>query len=230
VFPEPGLYPMTDMHLAGLNGFDIVLSGYWEVPADTTPERAREIHGTDAEAILYEMAAEFSHAGASTDVRLQFGPAGAAERDYQSRLVDETDADGVLLAEDLASFLTILVPLRDSRHQAQIVDFVSGFHADDLFVVELYHVASDEADVESAETMLRTVERTLLDRGFSEADLEVTVEVARDAKAAIAAHAREHHLAVIGETEQPGTEDQLFGPVCTYIAEESGTPVVSVQE
>jgi hypothetical protein len=28
VFPEPELHPMTDMHLAGLNGFDVVLSGY----------------------------------------------------------------------------------------------------------------------------------------------------------------------------------------------------------
>jgi len=34
----------------------------------------------------------------------------------------------------------------------------------------------------------------------------------------------------MGETEQPGAEDLLFGPACTYIAEESETPIVVVQE
>lgn len=229
-FPEPDLYPLTEMPLEGLNGFDIVLSGYWKVPDSLTPREAREVHETEAEAILYEMAAQLSHAGAATDVRLHFGPAGVAEREHQQQVVEETDAAGILLADHLSSLLNILVPLRDIRHQEQIVEFVSAFDADSLFVLELYHVAADEDAVASAEEMLHTVEETLRSRGFSEADLELTVEVAEDAKAAITARARNHHLVVMGETANPEAQDRLFGPVCEYIAAASETPIVVVQE
>ena len=230
VFPEPELYLMDDMHLSGLRGFKLVLSGYWEVPDGLSPDAVRENHETDAEADLYEIAAQFSRAGARTDIQLQFGATGAAEREYQSRLAAETGADGVLLAEELQSVHNILVPLRDSRHQSEIVDLVSGFDADSLFILELYHVTPDDAAADAATDMLRDVEDTLLDRGFSEVDLEVTVEVAEDPNAALAATARDHHMVVLGETEQPEVSNQLFGPICTYIAEESGTPIIVVHE
>jgi len=228
VFPEPDLYPMTDIHPEALGSFDVVLSGYWELPEHRSSDEGRETHETEAEAVLYEMAAQFSHAGVSTDVRLQFGPAGTAERHHQN-VVEETGAAGILLAEQLPSLLNVLVPLRGVRHQDEIVDFVSTFDADSLFVVELYHAAPDEAAVDSAEEMLGEVRDTLLSRGFSAADIETTVEVTGDARAAIAARARDHHLVVLGETEEDDAEDQLFGPVCAYIARESETPIVVVQ-
>jgi nucleotide-binding universal stress UspA family protein len=218
------------MPLEVLNGFDVVLSGYWEIAGGTTAEQARAAHETDADAILYEMAAQFSHAGASTDIELTFGEGGEAEREYQNRLADEIDADTVLLADRLPTLLNVLVPLRDSRHQEEIVDFVSAFDTDGLFVLELYHAAPDEAAAEAAVDMLDAVERTLLERGFTDADVESTVEVADDPKAGIAATAEAHHLVVIGETEQAGVDESLFGPVCRYIAEESSTPVAVVRD
>jgi nucleotide-binding universal stress UspA family protein len=218
---------MADMPLEALNGFDIVLSGYWEIPDGTTPAQARTAHEVEADAMLYEMAAHLSQAGAATDIRLEFGP-GEQEREHQQRLADELDADGILLADNLSSLLNILVPLRDRRHTAEIVDFVTAFDSDSLFILELYHVVSEDTDIEAATEMLQAVEQTLLDRGFTEADMEVTVEVADDPKAAIAEFARNHHLVVMGETEQ--SDDQLFGPVCSYIAEQSETPVAVVKD
>ena len=229
-FAEPELYPMDDMHLAGLRGFDIVLSGYWGVPEGLSPETVRDDHETGAEATLYEIAAQFSRAGARTDVQLQFGAAGVTEREYHNRMIADTDADGVLLADHLQSVHNILVPLRDSRHQAEIIDLVSAFDADSLFILELYHVTPDDAAADAATEMLRDVEDTLLARGFSEADLEVTVEVADDPDAALATTARDHHMVVLGETEQPEASDRLFGPICTYVAEESRTPIIAVRE
>lgn len=220
---------MSDVDLTGLNGFDIVLSGYWEVPEEFTPAEARAAHRTDAEAILYDMAADFSRAGARADIRLQFGPAGAADG-HQRRVVEDTDAAGIMLADHLSSLLNILIPLRDIRHQEEIVEFVSDLNPDSIFALELYHVAADEEAVEAGMEMLRTVETTLLDRGFSEADIELTVEVSQDARAAITDCARDHHLVVMGKTAEPGTEDQLFGPVCQYIAADSETPLIVVQE
>lgn len=221
---------MTDMHLAGLNGFDIVIWGYWEVPEHITTEEAREGHETEAQAVLYDMATQFSHAGSATDIRLEFGPAGAAKRASQNRLVEETDADGILLADQLTSLLNILVPLRDVRHLEEIVEFVSTFDGEGLFALELYHATDDQGTVTGAEEMLHSVEERLLASGFSEADIEITVAVADDAEAAIVERAREHNVVVIGKTQDPAAQDQFFGPVCRYIAAESRTPVIVVQE
>jgi nucleotide-binding universal stress UspA family protein len=229
VFPDPTPYPLTDMPLEELTGFDIVLSGYWEVPENRSVEEVREAHQTDADAVLYDMAAQFSRAGAPTDIQLQFGPAGAARRDHQSQVAEETAADGILLADRLSSFHNILVPLRDVRHQEEVVEFVSTFAPDDLFVVELYHVSTDKTDVSAAQEMLQPVKDLLLKRGFSESDVEITVEVARDVKAAIAAKARDYNLVVMGETEEPDAEGELFGPVCRFIAAEADRPIIVVQ-
>jgi len=229
VFPDPAPYPLTDMPLEELTGFTVVLSGYWEVPEGGSVEDAREAHRTEADAVLYDMAAQFSRAGAPTEIRLQFGPAGAVGHRHQNH-VEETEADAILLADRLSSFHNILVPLRDVRHQEEVVAFVSEFAPDDLFVVELYHVSPDEADVTPAEEMLQPVRELLLDRGFSESDIEMTVEVAQDARAAIAAKARNHNLVVMGETEEADAEGELFGPICRFIADEADRPIIVVQQ
>lgn len=229
VFPDPEPYPLTDPYIEGLNGFDIVLFGYWEVPDGTSPEAARDAHETEAEAVLYETAADFSHAGASTDVQLHFGRAGAEEDALQDRIAEEADADGVLIPRRLSMLNNVLVPLRDDRKLDEVVDFVSAFDPETIFVVELYHAAHDASDVGEAETMLEAVKRTLLDRGFSESDLEVTVEVHADAGAAIVDRARNHNIVVMGETEELDDETRFLGPVYRVIAERTDTPIVVIR-
>ena len=230
VFPEPKLYPLTDVNIRGLDDFDIILFGYWEVSEGTAVSTARDAHEAEAQAVLYEMAAKFSHAGAVTDVELHFGSSGADQRDLLNRIVEETDPGGVLFADRLSSWTNVLVPLRDSRHQEQIVDFVSEFHTDDIFALELYHAASNEETRDKGEEMLKRVEDTLLSRGFSEPDLKVTVEVTDDRQSAVAAKARKHNVVVIGETEEPDVKNRLFGPMTEYIDNETNTPVVVVRE
>lgn len=217
------------MSIAELDGFNVVLYGYWEVPETTTPEAAREAHEIEAKAILYEMAAEFSHAGAATDIQLHFGHAGTDQSTLQQRISEETAADAILLATQLRSVTNVLVPLRDARHGEQLVDFLCAFDTDSIFVLELYHVAADEDAVAPAETMLESVEETLLARGFSEGNLELTVEVAADARSAIAERARSHNVVVLGETEQSSFEDRLVGPTSEYVAEESETATIVIR-
>lgn len=227
IFPNPALHPLNDSSITGLENFDIELFGYWKIPENTDAERARESHETEAEAVLYEMAATFSRAGASTDIQLHFGPGGEDNRELQSRISEETDCDVVLIADDLTAFDNILVPMRDDQHKRQIVDFVSLFDVDDIFVLELYHATADEGDVESAEQMLDSVEETLLDGEFTEADIETTVEVTDDAKAAIAEKARGHNIVVTG---QPADRDRLFSPVYEYVDERTTTPIAVVRD
>jgi hypothetical protein len=116
--------------------------------------------------------------------------------------------------------------MRDDRHAEQIVEFVTSFDTDDVFIIELYHVAPDEAGTEAGREMLATMEATLLDRGFSEADIETTVEVADDAMAAIAAKAGNHNIVVTG---QPAGDERLFSPVCEYVDEQTKTPIAVIR-
>lgn len=230
VFPDPDVYPLDDVNIVGLSGFNVILFGYWETPEGTAPEVAREAHETAAEAVLYDMAAQLSRAGASTDVQLHFGPPGDAEGVLQDRIVAETDADGILVPNKLTMLNNVLVPLRDARKRDEIVDFVSAFDNDRIFVLELYHATSDGASVEAAEQMLEDVKRVLLDRGFSDNDVEVTVEVTDDPASAVADRARNHNIVVMGETEELDDEGRFLGPIYDYIARETETPIAVIRE
>jgi hypothetical protein len=227
VFPDPEIE--TDPTIEGLEGFDITLLGYWEIPGGTTPETAREMHETEAKAVLYEMAANLSRAGASTEIQLHFGPGGEGLEKLQDHIVAETDPDGVLIPDNLSMLNNILVPLRDNRRQDKIIDFVSVFDHDMIFVIELYHAAADDAAVEVASEMLEGVKETLLDRGFSEADIEITVEVTDDASAAIVERSRDHNLVVMGETEEGAIPERFLGPVYETIDEETDTPIAVIR-
>ncbi|MEF8821170.1 MAG: hypothetical protein V5A52_02735 [Halovenus sp.] len=226
IFPDPALHPLDSSSITGLENFDIVLFGYWRIPEGTSAETARQSHETEAEAVLYDMAATFSRAGASTDIQLHFGPGSDDDRELQRRITEETDCDVVLIADDLTAFNNILVPMRDDRHKRQIVDFVSLFDVDDIFVLELYHVTADEDGVEAAEGMLDSVKETLLAGEFTEADVETTVDVADDANAAIAEKARAHNIVVTG---QPAG-DRLYSPICEYVDEHTTTPIAVVRD
>lgn len=230
VFPDPESYPLTDVNLEGLSGFDVVLFGYWEVSDDVSPDDAREAYETEAEAVLYETAAHLSHAGASTDIRLHFGPPGAEQNELQEQIAEETGADGVLVPKRLSTINNILVPLRDNRKLDEIVEFVSTFDTESIFALELYHAVPDEGAVEDAKRMLEAVERTLLDRGISESDLEITVEVSEDAAAAIADRARNHNIVVMGETEDSDAKDRTLGHVYQHITETTDMPIVVIRE
>lgn len=218
------------MSVAELRGFNILLYGYWDIPESTLPEAARDEHEIEAEAVLYELAAEFSKAGAATDIELHFGPVGPDQRILQQRIIEDTESDAVLLASNLRSMRNVLVPLRDDRHEKQIIDFVSAFDSDSIFVIELYHVATEADAVASAESMLESVKDTLLDRGFSESNFELTVDVADDPRSAIAKRARNHNIVVVGETEENDFEECLYGPTSKYIADQSDTPVIVIRK
>lgn len=179
--------------------------------------------------MLYEIAAQFSHARAATDIQLHFGQGAPETRERQERIVAGPDPDGVLLADQVSMVSNILVPLRDNRPRETIVDFVSAFATGGIFVVELYHATPEAAAVDAAETMLRTVEDDLLSRQFSESDLEITVDVVDDPTTDIAAKARHHNLVVMGETAQSNADDRVFGPVGTYLVEQTDTPVIIVR-
>lgn len=228
IFPEPNR--LEDAYFEGLDGFHVILMGYWEIPGGANPETAREKHETEAEAILYEMAAKFSHAGAETDIQLHFGPAGSEREELQDKILAETDPDGVMMPGKLSMPNNILVPLRDDRNLVPILDFLSQFDRDEIFAIELYHVTPDESGVEAGEELLAEVEEMLLERGFSESDVQRTVEVAAGPGDAIASAADDHNVVILGETEELSDQERFFGPTFDRIAEQTSTPIVVIRQ
>lgn len=228
VFPQENA--LTDTNLQGLTGFDIVLFGYWQTPEGVDPAVIRTEHEAEAQAELYELAAQFSRAGASTDVQLHFGPPGEQMTALETRIADESNADAVVIPSQITLWNNILVPLRDDRNAERIVEFLDAFDRKTIFALELFHVAADESAVEPAREMLRGVEQMLLDHGFTESDLEVTVDVASDPEAAIIEQANRHNVVVIGETEDRQRADQFFGPTYERITDRSEVPVVVVRK
>jgi len=215
-------------NLRGFSGFDIVLFGYWSVPEGTDPAVVRETHESEAQAKLYELAAEFSRAGAPTDVRLHFGPTGEHMDALQERTAEEVEADAVVVPNRITGWNNVLVPLRDDRNADRIVEFLDAFAPETIFVIELFHAATDPGDAEAAREMLDGVELALLDRGFTESDVEATVEVVDDPEAAIIERAGRHNVVVIGETEE--LTDRFLGPTYERLAENIDVPVVVVRD
>jgi len=220
---------LTDTNVQGLAGFDIVLFGYWKTPEGVDPAVVREEHAAEAQAELYELASQFSRAGASTEVQLHFGPADERLTALQTRVAEETDADAVLLPKRITLWNNILVPLRDDQNADRIVEFLTAFDPETVFMLELFHVATDPSEVETAREMLGRVERMLLDHGFTESDLEVTVEVADDPEATIVERASHHNVVVIGETEELPRANLFLGPTYERVAERTDIPVVVVR-
>jgi len=228
-FPDPAIYPLEDVTVDSLNGFDVVLLGYWELSDGESRAAVRADHETEAEAALYDIAAALSHGGASTDIELHFGEGDQERRAFQRYIVEEFDPDGVLLAERLPSLRNVLVPLRDDRHVDSVTGFLGGFDPEGLFVVELYHAVTDDEGVAAGEAMLDGVADRLLSGGFSETDLERTVAVVDDVPTALAEKARNHNIAVMGATDQQGREDRLFGAVSDHLSQRTDTPVLVVR-
>lgn len=230
VFPGSAPESLVDANLGGLSGFDVVLFGYWEVPGGATAERVRADNETEAEAVLYDLAARFSEAGASTDVELHFGPGGDDRRALGDRILAEADPDAVLLPGSLTLLNNVLVALRDGRKRDRVVEVASAFDGETMFALELFHAAPDEATVDPGREMLAEVRERFLAEGFSADAVETTVEVADDPAEAIARRARNHNVVVMGETELPDAEDRLFGPVYRRVADGAEVPVVVVRE
>lgn len=230
VFPEPDVYPLDDGNIVGLSGFDVILFGYWGLPEGVSREAAREQHESEAQAVLYEMAAAFSRAGATTSVRLYFGREVSEEAALQEHIVGETDADAVLVGSNISMWNNVLVPLRDDRHQTELVAFLSGLDSDSIFTLELYHVVAESAEVDPSEESLERVRTALVEAGFAEDVIKVTIEVRDDVGDAIAEQAKRHNLVVMGETEELPSEAKFLGPVYHELAAQAEVPVVVLRD
>ncbi|MFB6359949.1 MAG: universal stress protein [Halobacteriales archaeon] len=230
LFPDPEFYPVSETLIEEFSGFDIVLFGHWEVPAEVGRDEARNRHRTEADAVLYEFAAEFSRAGARTDVQLHFGPPRDGGDELRDRIAEQTHADAILVPNPFSALGQVLVPIRDARNQPKLIEIVGTLNEQTVIDLELFHLCADESEKDEAQEMLETVREGLIERGFPELEVETIVEVGDDPAYAISERARAHDLVIMGETAQPDYKDQVFGPVYEFVADRSEDPIMVVRE
>lgn len=230
VFPDPEVHPAPSRFFEEFSGFDVTLFGYWEVEGESDIDAASEAHRIDAEAVLYELAAEFSKNGAPADVQLYFGRPRAEESELRDRIAEQTHADAIFVPNPFTSLGRVLVPIRDARNQQQLIEVVAALNEQTVIDVELIHVCDDESLVSEAREMLDQVHEQLTDRGFPGLEVKTTVTVSDDPAYTISQSARSHDLIVMGETSEPDYEDQIFGPAYEYVADRSEDPILVVRE
>ncbi|MDY6779965.1 MAG: hypothetical protein SV760_05360, partial [Halobacteria archaeon] len=165
VFPNPGIHPIHESFVKELSGFDISLLGYWEVDEGKSVEEVREKNETEAEAVLYDLAARFSEQGSSTDIQLYFGPSGEEERNLRDRVVEQTHASAVLFPSRSTLLRKVLVAVKDEDQQDKLVNLVAGLDPDTTLRIELYHAVEDEDELEAAEEMLADMREKLIQEG-----------------------------------------------------------------
>lgn len=230
VFPDPEFSPVPRSLIEAFSGFDMVLFGYWEVPMEADVGEAREAHRIEADAVLYELAAEFSKAGAKTNIKLHFGPPGDEENQLRDRIAEQTHTDAILVPNPFTSLGRVLAPIRDARNQPELINVIGALNEQAVIDVELFHVCADESATGQAQEMLHGIRDELVGLGFPESEVETTVEVGGDPGFAISERARSHDLVIMGETSEPDFEDRVFGPVYEFVADRSEAPILVVRE
>jgi hypothetical protein len=228
VFPDPGVHPIHESFVKELSGFDISLLGYWEVDEDESVEEVREENKTEAEAVLYDLAARFSEQGSSADIQLYFGPPGQEESNLRDRVVEQTHASAVLFPSRSTLLRTVLVAVKDEEQKDKLVSLVTSLDPDTTLRIELYHAVVDEDRSEEAEDMLADMREKLIEKGFPQVELETKTEVITDESLGIRRRATSGHydLVVMGETDDPDTEDKVFGQKYEIVSEETELPIM----
>lgn len=226
IFPNPELHPLHTSLVKELENFEITLLGYWEVPEDDDPDEIRAAHQTEAEGILYEIAAAFSKEGAPVDIQMHFGSGDDEERNLRQRVAEQTHATGVLLTNNQTLLRRGLVAVGNIHHNSRLLNVIQQLDPETTLQLELYHAAESEEEAADAENILNEMMETLSSSGFSYVDLTKTVEVTDDPEFGIIRQARDHDFIVMGETEELDIEDKIFGETYEYIADETELPIL----
>lgn len=226
VFPDPELHPVHTSLVKELKNFEILLLGYWEVGEGEDSDEIRDAHQTEAQGILYEIAAEFSKEGVPVDIQLHFGSSDEDERNLRQRVAAQTHATGILLIGNQTLLRRGLVAVRDARDATRLLNVIRRLNPETTLQLEFYHAAETDQEATTAEDDLRELLEQLHEEGFSYADLTTTVEVTDNPEFGIIRQAHNHEFIVMGETEQPDVEDEIFGKTYEHIAEETELPIL----
>ena len=119
-----------------------------------------------------------------------------------------------------------LVAVRDERDKSRLMRLIRRLNPETTLELELYHAAESDETAAKVEELLADMFDELHDEGFPYVELRKTVEITDNPEFGIIRRARDHEFIVMGETEQPDIEDQIFGETYEYVSEETELPIL----
>ncbi|PSP17569.1 universal stress protein [Halobacteriales archaeon QH_10_67_13] len=211
-----------------LPGVDVVLLGYFPVPAQSLPAQLKLTRGDEA-ATRLEAAAELM-AGVDGVGTVETELIFTHDRlDPIDRIADQRDCDAVRVPDSgtASGVERILVPLRDDRNLDRIVSFAGAIARGSGASVTLFHAVTDGTD-DGHELLAAATDRLVAD-GLTKSRVDREVTGAGDGDAEIVALAPAFDLIVLGETE-PSLSERIFGTAPTAVAERADCPVTVVRD
>lgn len=224
-FELPGAEPLSRVLVEDLAPMEVVVLGHYGLPEQTPPDAARSQFIDEAEAEIEQLARPLREAGASVTTRIVFGKARSKTID---RVTREEDCDAELDPAPTESIGRILVPLVDTENLDRLSDFVRALVEETTKEITLFHVAEPGERANEVEAMLKAARNSMLDAGFDEDQVDISVVEAEEHDDAILRMAEDYDAVVMDEAH-PNLTDWIFGTLPDRIAESTGDPVIVVR-
>jgi nucleotide-binding universal stress UspA family protein len=186
-----------------------------------------ERHRREIEAYhtLYSYANQFVQAGDTAEVELVMDEDVA---DAPSRIAEERGADALMVPNPITTLDNVLIAVRDPEFVEPLARFVGLLDQDVLLHTTLLSVAESGAEEDEKRALLDDLRETMTDSGFDSTAIDTDVVVSDDPSFAISEAARDHDLAIVGETQDAEFE-RVFGATYESIADRTELPIVVVR-
>lgn len=224
-FELPDAEPLSRVLVEDLAPMEVVVLGHYGLPEQTPPDAARSQFIDEAEAEIEQLAQPLREAGASVTTRIVFGKARSKTID---RVTREEDCDAELDPAPTESIGRILVPLVDTENLDRLSDFVRALVEETTKEITLFHVAEPGEQADEVEYMLKAARDSMLDAGFDEDQVDISVVEAEEHDDEILRMAEDYDAMVMDEAH-PNLTDWIFGTLPDRIAEKTGDPVIVVR-
>lgn len=216
--PDPPALAVLDL----LRPFEVVLLGYFPVPAQAEPALIKDEYESEAAARLDEIA----------DGRSGVSEVLVFTHDREAtidRVADQYECDVVLSGGDTDEITRILVPIRGEANLERIDSVVAGLLRGSDATATLFHSVAGEDESSQGEFLLRgTVER-LTEYGIEEDRVDWRLAEGSDALSDIVGLGGEYDIVVMGETE-PSLRERIIGDFLSRIIDEIEVPTLIVRD
>jgi hypothetical protein len=216
--PEPPSLAVVDL----LGPIDVVVLGYFPVPAQAEPALIREEYEDRVEARLLELAEGRPDL---TEV-LVF----THDRDATiDRVAAEYGCDAVLTMGEATELRRVLVPLRGDANLERILSVTAGLLRAGEETATLFHSVPEGADPSGGEFLLRGAAERLAEYGVGEDRIDWRLSEGGDPFAEIIELGNEYDIVVLGESE-PSLVDRIIGDTLSPIVEGIERPTLIVRD
>lgn len=203
----------------------IVLLGYHVIPDQTAPGQAEMQFQERASTVLERYSELLSENGATVEDHLVF------THDKQKtidRVINEHDADVVLVPNATVKIERILVAIRGLVGADRIAQVVAGLFAPMDVELTLFHLRSEETTEGDAATFMEGLSERIIELGVDEDVIDIQIETGGRPLDAIIEASADYDAVVMGESD-PSLITFIFGMTAERVAEQFLAPVFVVQ-